>query len=78
MKINIYTRTGRDELQRQRMEIDGKVRKHVHPLSECPEDAIIERDLTSCDEIAAFMVEAHAAGARGEAMEVHELPESGD
>ncbi len=73
MRIVIKTRVGRDELQRQRMDIDGVQRLHVGPLCECPEDAIIERDLVSCDDVVKYMVEAHAAGLRGEEMVVHEI-----
>lgn len=39
---------------------------YVHSLCETPEDAIIGRDLISCQEIASLMKLAHAAGSRGE------------
>jgi len=35
--------------------IDGKKKFSVSPLSECPEDAIIGRDLISSDDIASFL-----------------------
>lgn len=38
-----------------KLTINGKSVFRVHPLSECPEDAIIGRDLISCAEIASFL-----------------------
>ncbi|WP_207707291.1 hypothetical protein [Crassaminicella thermophila] len=35
--------------------VNGKSIFGVHPLYECPEDAIIGRDLISCSEIASFL-----------------------
>jgi len=45
----------------------------VYPLSECPEDAIIGRDLISCGEIANLMKIAYEAGKNGEELEIEEL-----
>jgi hypothetical protein len=42
----------------------------VHPLCECPEDAIIERDLVSCSDVVKFMEMAYNAGIKGEGFEV--------
>jgi hypothetical protein len=55
-----------DCCQHQEMIIDGKESVSVHPLSECPEDAIIERDLVSCTDIVTFMQLAYNAGKNGE------------
>ncbi|KON88978.1 hypothetical protein AF332_20755 [Sporosarcina globispora] len=37
------------------LEVDGKQVFGVHPLYECPEDAIIGRDLISSSDIASFL-----------------------
>lgn len=65
MKIEISITT--DEYgETHEMSIDGKDSIRVAPLCECPEDAIIERDLIGCVEIADLMKAAHGAGSRGE------------
>jgi len=53
------------------MSINGKRCLSVYPLCECPEDAIIGRDLISCSEIMEYMREAYEAGRRGEEFNVH-------
>lgn len=70
MKIEIYISVDSDENERQRMLIDGKNSYTVRPLCECPEDAIIGRGLISCEEIAAAMRRAWAAGVAGESFTV--------
>ena len=57
---------GYEDFEAQEMEIDGKHRLYVGPLSECPEDAIIGRSLVSCKDVAGYMQEAWEAGKRGE------------
>ena len=42
----------------------------VYPLCECPEDAIIERDLIGCGEIIKYMKLAYEAGKNGEPLEI--------
>ena len=69
MKITIYVGS-RNECLTERMEIDGKKRLSVFPLCDCPEDAIIERSLVGCRRVVDFMREAHAAGVRGEPLDV--------
>ena len=66
MEIEIQAGTNRDGLSHQTLIIDGKERLYVGPLNEYPEDAIIERDLVSCVEVANYMKEAYEAGRRGE------------
>ncbi len=39
---------------------------HVYPLTDCPEDAIIGRDLVSCYDIIKAMEIAYNAGKNGE------------
>lgn len=47
--------------------------EHVGPLCECPEDAIIGRDLISCNTIIEYMKLAYEAGKNGEEFIVEEL-----
>lgn len=70
--MNIVLRSWKDfdYLMHQEMEIDGKNSLSVHPLSECPEDAIIGRDLVSCDDVINYMRRAYEAGKRGEEFNV--------
>ena len=66
MKIEIQKSTNSNDSECQDMIIDGKSRLHVYPLDDCPEDAIIGRDLVSCVDVANYMKEAYEAGRRGE------------
>lgn len=66
MKVIVREKEDRDGYLRQELVIDGKERQYVGPLCECPEDAIIGRDLVSCRDIADFMKEAFEAGKRDE------------
>lgn len=77
MNIEIQKSTNSEDLEIQVMIINGVIRLSVHPLCDCPEDAIIGRDLISCEAIASFMKEAYEAGSRGEqfnASVTHESP----
>ena len=65
MRVKIVTTEDRDDNTRQRLEINGKKVLSVNPLCECPEDAIIGRDLVDCDTIADLMQQAFKAGADG-------------
>lgn len=51
---------------------------NVYPLCECPEDAIIGRDLISCTEIADAMKFAYEAGKAGEPFEIAIVGEEAD
>ena len=64
MKVIVYSSKDEDFVTHQRMEIDGKTAVRVGRPE--PEDAIIGRDLISCEEIAKLMAKAHAAGRAGE------------
>lgn len=44
--------------------------RSVYPLCECPEDAILERDLVGCFDIFKFMQLAYEAGKNGESLEL--------
>ncbi|KKL48516.1 hypothetical protein LCGC14_2324710 [marine sediment metagenome] len=52
------------------MKINGKHRLSVSGLSDCPEDAIVGRDLIDCRQVSRFMAEAHKAGAEGEKLSI--------
>ena len=66
MKIKIAQYEDSDFCLIEDLEIDEKHRLCVHPLYECPEDAIIGRDLVSCSDVVDYMKEAYEAGKRGE------------
>lgn len=51
MKIDIYTWEDDEGYKRQALYIDEVDRKYVGPLCECPEDAIIGRDLIDCEDL---------------------------
>ena len=55
------------------MHIEGKEELYVQSLSDCPEDAIIGRDLISCTRVAELMNLAYEAGERGEGFIVDTL-----
>lgn len=79
MKITIYTGNNYDDLETQVMNIETNVGEHsgfsVYPLCECPEDAIIGRDLISCNEIAEAMKIAYEAGKAGEDFLIEKVAE---
>lgn len=70
MKVVITKQDAGDYEESQSMTIDGKQRLSVGPLCECPEDAIIGRDLVSCEDIANFMRLAYDAAKNGERLTI--------
>lgn len=64
-----------DDTPKEKLIIDGKQRARVSSLCECPEDAIIGRDLISCNDIANYMKEAYEAGKRGEEFTITSEPD---
>jgi len=70
--MNIKIKTGADSegLKRETMFIDGKERLHVQALCDCPEDAIIGRNLVSCSQVSRYMREAYEAGKAGQEFNV--------
>lgn len=76
MKIKITVGNNYDGCEWQEMSIDDKHVASVYPLYECPEDAIIGRDLISCKEIVSYMKQAYEAGKRGEEFEVEEVKDA--
>jgi hypothetical protein len=73
MNIVVQTQNDNDYGCRQQLIINGKKRQYVGSLCECPEDAIIGRDLVSCSEIVSFMKEAYEAGKNGESFDYSEI-----
>lgn len=73
MKIEIKSWEDSDYLTHQHMYIDDDLMHGVHPLSECPEDAIVGRDLTSCGEIVELMRLAYEAGKNGEEFSIENI-----
>lgn len=79
MKI-IYSETENvyDDLAADEMTVLGAdgtkiAHEYVGPLCECPEDAIIGRDLISCGAIISYMRKAYEAGVNGEPFIVEEV-----
>lgn len=72
MKIKVIEGANNGQATWQRMLINGEEVLSVYPLYECPEDAIIGRDLVSCDEVVNFMRRAYEAGKNGEEFSVTE------
>lgn len=54
------------------VEIDGASSFRIHPLCECPEDAVIGRDLIDGHDIAAAIRLGYEAGKRGETLDISE------
>lgn len=66
MKVKIRYGVNCDDLEWQEMWVNNRNALDVYPLCECPEDAIIGRDLVSCDDVLELMQEAYKAGKNGE------------
>jgi hypothetical protein len=73
MKVIIRTWEDNDYLAHQSMSINEEEVLSVHPLSECPEDAIIGRDLVDCNQVLSLMSKAYLAGKEGEKFTVEYL-----
>lgn len=56
----------KDDGPRHEVEIDGKFYRKVSPLCECPEDAIIGRDLVDGNDICKYIQMGFDAAKRGE------------
>lgn len=66
MKVTVKQLIRDDSFQAERLLIDGKEVMSVCDLWECPEDAILGRDLNSMEEVADLMYLAYKAGKKGE------------
>ncbi|WP_256846876.1 hypothetical protein [Paenibacillus sp. Pae108] len=53
--VKVITGKGWEGLSRETLEIDGKEVMSVGPLCECPEDAILERDLVGPSDFARLL-----------------------
>lgn len=63
---NVYDDLAADEMTLMDDEGNRIGHEYVGPLCECPEDAIIGRDLISCNTIISYMKKAYNAGKNGE------------
>lgn len=70
MKIDIYTWEDDEGYKRQALYIDEVDRKYVGPLCECPEDAIIGRDLIDCEDLLIYFKAGYETAKKGETFEV--------
>lgn len=71
MKIKLYSWINSyDELESNVLNIDDKKTIRIQPLCECPEDAIIGRDLISGEDIIQFMKLSYEAGKNGEEFDI--------
>ena len=75
MDIKIIQSWNEDNARSEEMYIDGKFSESTHPMYECPEDATLERDLTSCSRIAQLMELAFNAGKNGQEFTVNKEDE---
>lgn len=70
MEIKVKCEIDGDDYEHQEMTVttaDGKKKNvYVGPLCECPEDAIIGRDLIACTDIADFIEMGYNAAKNGE------------
>ncbi len=73
MKILITESKDCGVVDRQSLSIDEKHIVTVGDLSECPEDAIIGRDLIDCHQIVCYMRKAYDAGINSESFEVETI-----
>ena len=72
MKVELLTREDSDCLEHHRVKVDGKDIASIGPLSECPEDAIIGRDLIDGGDVVRYIKMGYDAGIRNEEFEVVE------
>ena len=76
MKIIVHSWENRDYMIREQLTINGKVRQYVGTGE--PEDAIIGRDLVSCQDIVSFMQESYNAALKGEPFDVEVINQDPD
>ena len=70
MKITLSRCIDVEDCARHQLTIDGKVSDTIVPLCECPEDAIIRRDLIGGDRLIEYIKMGYEAGKRGEEITV--------
>lgn len=70
MKVDVYTWENSEGYLNQSLFINGKVDSYVYPLCDCPEDAIIGRDLKDCGDLAAYIKKGYEAAKNGEELEI--------
>ena len=70
VKVKCYEDEDYGESSVQTMSINSKHELTVGNLCDCPEDAIIGRDLVDCCQVCRFMTLAYEAGKNGEPLNV--------
>jgi len=70
MKITLIVTEDDYGAQSHKVLFDGKFRTAIHSLGECPEDAIIGRDLVDGHDIVDFIQMGYDVAKRGETLEV--------
>ncbi len=70
MKIELKIGTDDEECAIHELYINDAEVLHIQSLSDCPEDAIIERDLISGDDIISYIKLGHDAAKNGEELEI--------
>lgn len=66
MEVKVISGKNNDGAMHDELHINGKEVLSAYPLYECPEDASLERDMTSCSEVETLMKRAYDAGKAGE------------
>lgn len=70
MKVDVYAWRDSEGYINQSLFINGKVVSYVYPLYDCPEDAIIGRDLKDCEDLANYIKRGYEAAKNGEELEI--------
>lgn len=76
MEVKVISGRNYDGYETLSIEVDGRSVANVYPLYECPEDALLERDLSFAYDIPELMHAAYEAGRRGEPFNIIEVDES--
>lgn len=72
MEIELIVTEDGDRLARHEVKVDGKSVARIYPLCECPEDAIIGRDLIDGNDIFGYIKMGYDAAKRGEELSITE------
>lgn len=70
IKLTISTNWGSSDSPKHELTIDGKHNRSIGPLCDCPEDAIIGRDLIDGYHLIRYIQMGYDAAQRGEALDI--------
>lgn len=70
MKVKIVHTQSKWGYSIETMYFDGKEQKVVRDLSDCPEDAVIGRDLVDCHDLYLYMEKGYQLALAGETLEL--------